>query len=94
MNYILNKLATFSLKIRASSSFHTTTPAVAWTKSTLPKRFLEHNRQIYPPQEIGEEPRPAVNIIFLLFFFTYKTRGHKIVLFKTNVLHTIMKREF
>lgn len=63
MNSIMKKLATFTLKIHASSSFHTTIPALAWTKSTLPKRFLEFNAKIYPPQEISEQPRPAVNII-------------------------------
>lgn len=67
MNHILKKLATFTLKDHASSSFHTTIPALAWTKSTTPKRFLDYNKKIYPPQEITEEPRPAVNIICCIF---------------------------
>lgn len=63
MDQIFKKLASLALKVHISSSFHTTTPALAWAKTTLPKRFLEYNRKIYPPQEIGEEPRPAVSTI-------------------------------
>lgn len=68
MNHIFKNLTTFTLKVHASSSFHTTTPALAWTKSTLPKRFLEYNKKTFPPQGIGEEPRPAVNTICYIFF--------------------------
>lgn len=68
MNHIFNKLATYTLKVHASSCFHTTTSALAWTKSTFPKRFLEYNKKIFPPQEIGEEPRPAVNTIYYILF--------------------------
>ncbi|XP_046978572.1 39S ribosomal protein L22, mitochondrial [Vanessa cardui] len=41
------------------SNLHTTGPQQAWAKSDLPKTFLTFNKKIYPPQEIGEEPRPA-----------------------------------
>ncbi|XP_041972875.1 39S ribosomal protein L22, mitochondrial [Aricia agestis] len=56
-----NILKTISVNIgRATSSgFHTTSTSEAWSKSTVPKRFLEYNKKIYPPQEIGEERRPA-----------------------------------
>ncbi|XP_050342146.1 39S ribosomal protein L22, mitochondrial [Nymphalis io] len=41
------------------SNLHTTGPQQAWAKSDLPKSFLTFNKKIYPPQQIGEEPRPA-----------------------------------
>ncbi|XP_063823849.1 large ribosomal subunit protein uL22m [Ostrinia nubilalis] len=39
--------------------FHTAPASLAWSKSVLPKRFLEYNKKVFPPQEIGEEKRPA-----------------------------------
>ena len=48
-----------------TNNLHTTGPQLAWAKSTLPKTFISNNKKIYPPQEIGEEPRPAVRIINL-----------------------------
>ncbi|KAI5641996.1 ribosomal protein l22p/L17e domain-containing protein [Phthorimaea operculella] len=47
------------IKSNHTSNFHTAAPTLAWSKATTPKRFLVHNKKIYPPQEIGEEPRPA-----------------------------------
>lgn len=61
MDKLFKRLATLTLRLHSINSFHTTTPALAWTKSTLPNRFLKYNTKIYPPQEIGEEPRPAVS---------------------------------
>ncbi|KAL0839515.1 hypothetical protein ABMA28_016219 [Loxostege sticticalis] len=39
--------------------FHTTPVSLAWSKSVLPKRFLEYNKKVFPPQALGEETRPA-----------------------------------
>lgn len=47
------------------SNLHTNGPQLAWAKSDLPKTFVNFNKKVYPPQEIGEEPRPAVSIRFI-----------------------------
>lgn len=38
---------------------HTSSFNCAWARPKAPKRFIEHNNKIYPPQAIGEEQRPA-----------------------------------
>ncbi|KAI8440176.1 hypothetical protein MSG28_001566 [Choristoneura fumiferana] len=58
MYKILKNICAPVIKLQINP-FHTSTPALAWTKSTLPKKFLEHNNKVFPPQELGEEPRPA-----------------------------------
>ncbi|XP_063374705.1 large ribosomal subunit protein uL22m [Cydia amplana] len=56
---IFRNLCASGLKTIQINSIHTSAPSLAWTKSTLPKNFLSHNKKVYPPQEIGEERRPA-----------------------------------
>ncbi|XP_026765367.1 39S ribosomal protein L22, mitochondrial [Galleria mellonella] len=58
MNKFTN-ICAIILKQNNINKFHTSTSSLAWTKSNVPKRFLEYNKKIYPPQENGEEPRPA-----------------------------------
>lgn len=48
-----------------TNNLHTTGSHLAWAKSTLPKTFINNNKKIYPPQEIGEDPRPAVSKILI-----------------------------
>lgn len=62
MNQILKNICAPVIKLQINS-FHTSALALAWTKSTLPNKFLENNNKVFPPQELGEEPRPAVSII-------------------------------
>lgn len=47
------------------SLFHTTAALdKSWnTRNTGARKFLEHNKTVFPPQAVGEEPRPAVSII-------------------------------
>ncbi|ENN80657.1 39S ribosomal protein L22, mitochondrial [Dendroctonus ponderosae] len=43
-------------------AFHNTPSVAAWEPNKTesgPTRWLENNKKIYPPQEPGEEPRPA-----------------------------------
>ncbi|XP_034825286.1 large ribosomal subunit protein uL22m [Maniola hyperantus] len=57
MNRVRSSLFEFQCNLK--NNLHTSARDFAWTKSTLPKRFLQCNKKIYPPQEIGESPRPA-----------------------------------
>ncbi|CAO1347818.1 unnamed protein product [Diamesa tonsa] len=43
------------------SLFHTTAALdKSWnTRNTGARKFLEHNKTVFPPQAVGEEPRPA-----------------------------------
>ncbi|KAG6464337.1 39S ribosomal protein L22, mitochondrial [Manduca sexta] len=61
MNHLFKNLCLRlgKLNIKPINGFHTSATDLAWTKSNLPKTFLAHNKKVYPPQEIGEEPRPA-----------------------------------
>lgn len=60
----MNSLARLIVPIglRSQRAFHSCTPNFAWAKPTTPRSFLEHNKKVFPPQQIGEEPRPAVSI--------------------------------
>lgn len=65
MNIICRNLN--NLRIHAShtlnvNNFHTSSLCLAWTKSEIPRQFLNHNKKIYPPQNIDEEPRNAVSL--------------------------------
>lgn len=43
---------------------HTSISTQAWKPSDEePKKFLEYNKKIYPPQSPDEEPRPAVSCL-------------------------------
>ncbi|CAG9563638.1 unnamed protein product [Danaus chrysippus] len=59
MTNIFRNLLSIGHSCNLKSNLHTSPLHFAWTKSNLPKRFLEYNKKIYPPQEIDEEPRPA-----------------------------------
>lgn len=61
MNLLFKHLFQSSASI-LRNNLHTTGPELAWAKQNLPKTFISNNKKIYPPQEIGEEPRPAVSI--------------------------------
>lgn len=62
MNHIFKKGCSVVMKNHLiGNNFHTAAPALAWSKSEVPAGFLKHNKKIYPPQEIGEEPRAAVS---------------------------------
>lgn len=50
------------LGLRSQRAFHSCSSNLAWSKPTTPTSFLEYNKKVYPPQEIGEEPRPAVSL--------------------------------
>jgi len=43
--------------------FHNTPSLSAWkaNRENGPTHFLEYNKKVYPPQQPGEEPRPAVS---------------------------------
>lgn len=43
--------------------FHNTPSLGAWkaSRESGPTHFLEYNKKVYPPQQPGEEPRPAVS---------------------------------
>ncbi|XP_013185645.2 large ribosomal subunit protein uL22m [Amyelois transitella] len=56
---VFSSFCSLGWKFGLSKCFHTSASTMAWSKSKLPKSFIEHNKKIYPPQEIGEEPRPA-----------------------------------
>ncbi|XP_045763741.1 39S ribosomal protein L22, mitochondrial [Maniola jurtina] len=59
MNRIKNSLFAVTVQCNLKNNLHTSARDFAWTKSKLPKEFLQFNKKIYPPQEIGESPRPA-----------------------------------
>lgn len=65
MNQLFKRLCISSLKPNQVqvNNIHTGIAALAWSKSEEPKRFLLHNKKIYPPQSSEEEPRPAVSYI-------------------------------
>lgn len=40
-----------------------------WNKhNTGPKKFLQYNKQIFPPQSLDEEPRKAVSLFCIVSF--------------------------
>ncbi|KAJ8724979.1 hypothetical protein PYW07_015937 [Mythimna separata] len=60
MNQLFKNLCLTNLKTNQLKSIHTSSSALAWSKTeNIPKRFLRHNKKIYPPQSPDEEPRPA-----------------------------------
>lgn len=51
-----------AISVFAAKSFHLTSSVNAWNaRKGDPKKFLEYNKVIYPPQAPGEERRPAVS---------------------------------
>lgn len=65
MNQLFKRLCAAGLNSNQVhvNSLHTGITALAWSKSELPKRFLLHNKKVYPPQSPEEEPRPAVSYV-------------------------------
>lgn len=65
----LSNLGRFLLpRIETAACIHTT-PQLDKNydrQNTGPRKFMRYNRVIYEPQAQGEEPRPAVNIIYIL----------------------------
>lgn len=61
MNTILKHLYGVGSATNHVFGIHTSAPIAAWVKAKTPKRFLEYNKKVFPPQAIGEEPRPAVS---------------------------------
>ncbi|KPI91260.1 39S ribosomal protein L22, mitochondrial [Papilio xuthus] len=59
MNKILKRLFGVGLTPNHVHGIHTSAPIAAWVQAKTPQSFLKHNRKIFPPQAIGEEPRPA-----------------------------------
>ncbi|CAB3224947.1 unnamed protein product [Arctia plantaginis] len=59
MNQLFKNLCVISFKSNLSHNIHTSSSTLAWSKSDAPKRFLRHNKVIYPPQSADETPRPA-----------------------------------
>ncbi|XP_023949327.1 39S ribosomal protein L22, mitochondrial [Bicyclus anynana] len=59
MNRFLSNLFARRFQCNTKNNLHTSGQDFAWTKSILPKSFIQNNQKIYPPQEIGENPRPA-----------------------------------
>lgn len=70
MNKLFKTLCGPSLKTNNILSFHTSSPVSAWLNNKVPKKFLEYNNKIYPPQAIGEEPRPAVSYHVMFYLLT------------------------
>lgn len=69
MNKLLKDICSTALKYNNTHAFHTSSPVLAWSKSEIPKNFLRYNKKVFPPQEIGEEPRPAVSVYYNNFIF-------------------------
>lgn len=40
---------------------HSSPLSLAWAKDSQPKKWLQYNNKVYPPQTSDEEPRPAVS---------------------------------
>ncbi|KAJ8726956.1 hypothetical protein PYW08_015353 [Mythimna loreyi] len=60
MNQLFKNLCLTNIKTNQLKNIHTSSSALAWSKTeNIPKRFLLHNKKIYPPQSTDEEPRPA-----------------------------------
>ncbi|CAK1578307.1 unnamed protein product [Parnassius mnemosyne] len=59
MNHIFKLLPKIGLKTNQILGLHTNATLSAWVKAKTPKKFLEYNKKIFPPQAIGDEPRPA-----------------------------------
>lgn len=64
MNFIFKKIChAVSCNHFTNNSIHTTAIVGAWSKPNAPTKFIGYNKKVYPPQENGEEPRPAVSIL-------------------------------
>lgn len=66
MNFLFKKICHVAVTNHFTNSInnniHSSAIVEAWSKSTVPTKFIGYNKKVYPPQENGEEPRPAVSI--------------------------------
>lgn len=64
LNSLLNLTKTSPFFAVRISKIHCAGILNAWNRNDEidPKKWLEYNKQIFPPQKPGEEPRPAVSL--------------------------------
>ncbi|XP_072941478.1 large ribosomal subunit protein uL22m [Epargyreus clarus] len=59
MNSLFRKLCLSGGNKNHLAYIHTTAAPLAWSKANVPHKFIDNNKIVYPPQEIGAEKRPA-----------------------------------
>lgn len=66
---LLSKIDRFlGLTVFECNKLHTSSALSAIATTQNPRGWLKYNKKVYPPQKLGEEPRPAVSSICLSLY--------------------------